>query len=235
MIKFFLYAFLLLGFSPLFSQDARQQLIDDAAIEYFQNAGNQATIFYGKQQEGIPRTTNHSYLVDEQHVKARLSYHNVIYPEAMLRLDLYRNEMIVQSPELRSFVLFPEHFDYAELHGYHIIYFQRDSLPGCPSTGYYILLHSENYKVFKRQRAILMHDSKLNTISNYYTFTTNYFLFKDDEYHTIRNKRGLLNALHPYKKELKQFISSHKWRFKRDADILIAHTIKEYEKLTGLR
>ena len=232
MIKTCLLCFLILGCGRLFAQETRQKLIDNAAIEYLQAAGSQAVLYYGNLQEGLPRTSNHPYLKDDQYAKSRLSYHRIIYPEALLRLDLYRNELVIQSPELRNFVLSHEDVEYAELHGQRIIYFHRDSLPGCPSTGYYTLLHSGKYKVLERQTAQLVQDSRSTVLDQYYTFTTIFYLNKDDVYYTIRNKRGLLKVLHPYKKELKRFISAHHWRFRHDAEVLIAQTVNEYEKIT---
>jgi len=216
----------------LFAQNTdRQQIIDNAAIEYLQISGGQSALFYGKVQEDHQRTTNHPYLKYAQYTSARLSYFGIIYPEAMLRLDWSRDELVVQSPDFRNIVLFPENVDFAELHGQHIIYFYRDSLPGSPSTGYYILLYSGNCKVLEKQTAKLM----LNSSSGeyYYTISTNFNLYKDGVYYTIRNKRGLLKVLYPHKKELKRFISAHHLRFRRDTAEFIKQTVSEYEKLTG--
>ena len=209
----------------------RQQLLDNAAIEYLRIAGSQSPLYYGKIQEGHPRATNHPYLRTTQFVKARLSYFGVIYPEALLRLDFSRDELVVQSPDLRNIVLLPENVDYAELHERRIIYFYRDSLPGCPRTGYYSLLHSGNCKVLQKHTAQLTINS--NTGEQYYVLSTIFYLYKDGVYHTIRNKRGLLNVLQPYKKELKRFISVHRWQFRHDKEDLITQTVIEYEKLSG--
>ena len=210
----------------------RRQLIDDATIEYLRIAGSQSALYYGKAQEEHPRTANHPYLIDAQYTKARLSYLGVIYPEALLRLDLSRDELIIISPDFHSVVLIPENVDFAELHGRHIIYFRRDSLPNSPSTGYYSLLHSGKCKVLEKQTAKIIIDR--NTFEEYYGLLTEFYLYKDGIYHAIRTKRGLLKVLQLYKKELKRFISSNHWQFRHDAEELIRQTVREYEKLSGL-
>ena len=225
--------FLLFGCSYLFAQDVgRQQLVDNNAVDYLRNAGNQSVVYYGNLQEGHPRTTNHPYLKEMQYVKARLSYLNTIYPEVMLRLDLSRNELIIQTPDFRNIVLFSDNVDFAEFHDYHIVYFRRDSLPGAPSSGYYLVLHSGKYKVLEKQTAVVMVDSNHQY---FYDLSTKYYLYHDGVYYVIRNVRGLLKVLQPYKKELKRFISAHHWRFRNDAEILIPQTVIEYEKLSGLQ
>jgi len=151
----------------------------------------------------------------------------------MLRLDLNRGELITQSPDYHNIVLFPENVDYVDLHDQHIIYFQPDNLPGCPSTGYYTLLHSGNCKILKKQIATQMEKINSNIVERYFDFSTWFYLFKDNTYYVIKTKRGLLNVMYPYKKELKRFISANRWRFRHDADELITQTVIEYEKLSG--
>ena len=219
----------------LFAQTVeRRQLIDNAAMEYLQTAGNQSALYYGNPQDGLPRATNDPYLKDAHYAKARLSYSRVIYPEVLLRWDLFRDELVIFSPDFRNIVLFPENVDHAELHGHHIFYFHRDSLPGSPSSGYYILLHSGDCKVLEKQTASLMKESNYST-AWMYVFSTNFYLYRDGVYHTIRTSRGLLNVLQPYKKELKRFISANRLQFRKNTEEFLIRTVNEYEKLSGSR
>ena len=216
----------------LFAQDiARRQPTDNAAVEYLQAVGSRSALYYGKIQDAHMRASNHPYLADAQYAKARLSYFGVIYPEALLRMDLSRDELVVLSPEFQNIVLSPENVDFAELHGKTVIYFTRDSLLGCPATGYYMLLHSGKCKVMEKKTAVLALEN--NSYQYSFSFKTNYYLKKDDVYYTIRNKKGLLKILHPYKKELKQFISNANLQFRYDAPEFIRKTVSEYEKLSG--
>ena len=218
----------------LLAQDVgRQQSLDSAVIRYLQMANKQSVLYYGSDQEGQPRTTNHPYLKDVLYTKARLSYYQVIYPEALLRLDLSRDELVTLSPEFRHIVLFPENVDFVELHGKHIIFHRPDGLPGCPSPGFYILLHSGNCKVMEKNTATLMSENDGNRMKYFFTFATRYYLYKDGMYYTIRNQRGLLKALSPYKKELKRFISANHLTFRQNTDAFLIRTVNEYEKITS--
>jgi len=219
----------------LFAQVAdRQQMIDQAALEYLQTAGNHATLYYGNEHEGhSPRILNHPYLKDAKFTKARLSYNEIIYPEVLLRLDLNRKELVAQLPGHRNIVLFQENVDFAELHGQTIIYFRSNTLRGCPSTGYYILLYSGKCKVLERQNADLMQNTQSTKLEQRFVMTTHFFLYKDDVYYSIKSKRALLKVLLPYKKELKRFISANKLYFRSDTEKFLALTVGEYEKLSG--
>jgi len=213
-----------------------QSEIDGYAIEYLQSAKSQSALYYGIQQEPLPRTTNHPYLKDMLFAKGRLSYNNILYPEVLLRFDLYRNELIATSPGYRDVVLFPESVDFAELHGQHIIYFRSDSLPGSPSTGYYFVLYEGNCAVLEKHTASLTShsDSRMSDLQ-YYDFRKIFYLYKDGVYYTIRNKNSLLKVLQPYKKELKRYLSSQRLNYRQFPDVFIFMTISEYEKLSGQR
>ena len=230
MLRIILFCYLIFGFGRLLAQNSDQpQQIEDTALEYMRIAGKQLALYYGKEQEMHQRTLNHPYLVNEHFAKARLSYNDVIYPEAMLRLDLNRDELIIVSPDFRQIVLTPENVDFAELYGKHIVYFRRDSLPGCPSTGYYYLLHSGNCKILEKQVNRMIPNDKSEM---YFVLSTYYYLYKDGAYYTIRSKRGLLNALSSHRKELKRFISANHLSFRPYTEIFLALTVSEYEKLS---
>ena len=234
MIRLLLFLSLIFGNGYLLAQNTvRQQLIDNAAVEYLKAAGSQSPLYSGKLQEGHQRVSNHPYLTDERYAKSRLSYSGVIYPEVLLRLDLSRDELVIQSPDYHNIVLLSENVDFAELHGQTIVYFNRDSLQGCPPSGYYIQLHSGKCKVLVRKSARL--ELKSSGYQHNYTCstTTNYYLYKDEVYYTIRNKRELLKVLQLYRRELRQFISNANLQFRHDAAKFIQQTVGEYEKLSG--
>jgi len=230
MFRINMFFCIIFGFGRLFAQELIQyQLLEDTALEYMRIAGKQSALYYGKEQEMHQRTINHPYLENEHFAKARLSYNDVIYPEAMLRLDLNRDELIIVSPDFRQIVLTPENVDFAELYGKHIVYLQHDSLPGCPSTGYYYLLHSGNCKILEKQVNRMIPNDKSEM---YFVQSTYFYLYKDGAYYTIRSQRGLLKALGSYKKELKRFISANHLSFRPFTEIFLFLTVSEYEKLS---
>jgi len=230
-MKLFLVISLILWATTLFAQNAsRQELIDRYATEYLQSAGSDAALYYGYQPAPLPATTNLPYLnkgLDFE--KGRLSYNHIIYPEVLLRFDMYRNELITKS-EYGELVLFPENVDFAEFFGKHIIYFRSDSLPGCPSTGYYFLLNSGKCKVLEKQTASL--SSYSSQSEQYYDIKKTFYLFKDGVYYKITSQKSLLTILQSYPKELKQFIASQPWKFKQFPDLIISLTVDEYERLS---
>ena len=230
----FFCAFIFFGSGLLAQPDSRQQTLDRAATAYLNTVREESVLFYGAVQEAPPRATNHPYLEDAQYVPARLSYGGVVYPEAMLRLDLKQHELIVLSPDQRQVVLFPENVEEVELHGRRIVWHQPDGLPGCPTKGYYFLLHCGECRVLARQTADLTRkNSSDNYALNYYIFTTRYYLLKDGRWQVIRSRRGWLNALQPFKKEVKQWAAERRLSFRKSEEAYLTETIAAYEKFNG--
>ena len=234
MAKVLLFCFIILGCVRLFAQDTEQRLLIDGSIrEYMQIVKDKSTLYYGIEQKGYLRSIHHPYFVSAEYVKARLSYRQIIYPEVSLRLDLNRNELVILSPEGQNIVLFPENVDYAELYGRNVIFFRADSMPGCPSSGYYFVLHSGKCTVMEKQSCTTKKKENMSGDIEYsFPLSINYYLYKDGIYHKIKNKKSLLNVLKPYKKELRRFISSNRLQFRRNAVELLTWTVNEYEKLS---
>ena len=232
MILIAIIAFLL-GIGTLSAQEQHRP-IDSLSIEYLNTASGYATLYYGIEYEGYTYARNHPYMTKAPCSKALLSYRDVLYPEVCLRLDLWKDELCVLSPDSRYYVLFSEDVEYAEFLDKHIIYHKKDTFPNSPSTGYYFLLYDGDCKVLEKKYATLIQKDKVVrtewTVLDF-DIKTRYYLFKDGEFHLIKNKNALIKTLYPYKKELKHFISSRRLSFKKNASEMLIQTTGEYEKL----
>ena len=228
--------FIIWGCGQLLAQEVEQdQLMGVLVDEYMQVVEGKSILYYGNGQDSYPRAISHPYFESAEYVETRLSYNQVIYPKALLRLDLNRDELVILSPEGRNIVLFPENVDFAELYSRNLIFFRSDSMPGCPSTGYYFVLHSGNCVVMEKQSCTMSGKSDMSFEVEYiFKQSINYYLYKDGVYYKIKNKRTLLKALHPYKEEINRFISANQLLFKRNAAEFLTRAVSEYEELSGL-
>lgn len=232
----FLYGSLVLTFCTCvrsYAQDTGQQSLSDHFTGYMDYAGVRAVIFTGEQQKGHPYTTNHPYLREQDYTTGGLSYNKVIYSDMQLRYDMSRDELVLRSPDFRNIVLFPENVDFVDIHGYHMIYFRKDSLSGCPDTGYYFVLHSGKYKLLMKQVNVLQQKTNQREIEQYYSSSVTYYLLKDDVYYRIRNKKALLEALGSHKKELQRLFRSHHLKFRKNSEVMVLAAVREYENLTA--
>ena len=94
----------------------------DAVDDYVSSAAGQSVIYHGKEQLKYPTSIrNHPYLKSEKYVSGDLSFEGILYKGVKMRLDLYKNELLLLSPDNRYNIVLPsDRVDYAEFHGYDI-------------------------------------------------------------------------------------------------------------------
>ena len=228
------YKFLLLGGMFLccwqwtIAQDKipPEQLYEAFAARYIDSVSSRTTIFYGKLQEPLWITTsNNPYFKDVRYAKSKIRYGGTFYTDIPLRWDLYRDELIVLSPDNYNVVLSPDKTEDAVLHGYPICYLKKDSLSNSPPPGYYVQLHAGQCTV------LVKHTASYQRVGNYFIFATKYYIKKENVYFPVKSKNTLLNALGDYHQELSRLIRANRFKFKRDAEAMIVATVKEYEKM----
>ena len=129
----------------------------DAVDDYVSSAAGQSVIYHGKEQLKYPTSIrNHPYLKSEKYVPGDLSFEGILYKGVKMRLDLYKNELLLLSPDNRYNIVLPsDRVDYAEFHGYDIFYRYPDERSGNLSEGYYLRLHEGKCTVLGKWSCIL--------------------------------------------------------------------------------
>jgi hypothetical protein len=206
--------------------------LDPYVAGYLDAAAGQAVLFYGKEQEPYPVVaSNHPYLKEERYVSGWLSYRGVTYTNVPLRMDLCRGELLVLSPAAHNVRLTAREIDSAALHDCRIVYLPKDTLPESPQPGLYFLLYDGGCRVFEKQTATLQQKTYMQTIEQYYDFSSAYYLLKEGVYYRIKNRNSLLKALGTHRKELEQHIRANKLDFRKDAGKMIVSTVETFEKI----
>ena len=225
----------ILCWQHLSAQDSLRRITDRHAADYMSAVSNHAVLFSGSRQQPLTQyLLNHQYLIDENYVSGRLSYNGVVYPDVLLRWDLYRDELLILSPAFYSIVLNYENIDFAELHGYRVFYLYPNGFPGCPPAGNYILLHSGKYLLVKKYALeLLRRDNRGRRYEYQFLMKSKFYLQKDGAYYIIKNRRTLLKRLDTHRNELKQFIRANHLRYRKDAEKMVLEVVKEHEKLVG--
>jgi len=180
---------------------------------YLSETNEYAVLFNGKTEAPYDRLyQNQPYFETFVFVKGTLCYNNVVYQNINMRLDLYRDELSVYSPN-RPFpvVLDIKKFNYAILNGNMIIASTNES-----NTGFkYMLLIKEGlYPVTKQYRVTINEDVSQLEIKRSFRFQERYHITINGITYQIKNKNTLLNLFPDRKKELNEFAKQHKLSFK---------------------
>lgn len=244
------------AFTLLFSGGAsaqntpkQQEFIQNYSRMYMQSAFGNSTLYVGRIQEPIHLNLESVYISDrynkkfdgwgmpaqpapviisESYGKGNLFYDGVLYADLLLRLDLCRDELVVQLPQgVQGIVLDPEKVEWADFFGYRVIYVRKNDPEFNLPQGYYLELHSGEHRVLKKE-TLLFNVTNLNFVN----WSSRYYIENNGVFHRVKPaKSSLLRVMKDQKRELGKFINPEKENLKTHPESTIVLIVKEYERL----
>ena len=213
--------------------DADKGLPGKLMQDYFSAAQEYALIYNGKEYSRYEKqTTNHPYLVNAEFEEGTISSGKTLYPRLLMKLDLFRDELVLQSPKkLYPFVAEKDRIDYILLNGYHIINPSVRGWQDLIGDEYVVLLSDSIYPVIKKY--IVTYEEKVNGLSIEASFRIKerFYVGKENRCHPVKNKRALLNLFPDKKKELSRYAREQKLNFKKWPEQAFVTIVKQYETL----
>lgn len=209
-------------------------LPDKDVRDYLSVTQEYALIYNGK--EYVPyekQTTNHPYLKDNAFTEGTVCYGGTVYPGVSMKLDLYRDELVLQSPNtLYPVVAGKEQVGYIRINGYLVIQPSQREWQEQIGNAYIVLLSDNRYPVFKKYS--ITYEEKIDrlTVTASFRIKERYYVVKEGICHPVKNKRALLNLFPDKKKELKQYIQEQKLNFKKRPEQAFVTIVQQYESLS---
>ncbi len=221
------------------------------SAQYMQQAGDHAALFRGRLQTRLPGNVESLYLRERGRIErddrgkevapqpvppfasygvGDLFYDGVLYVGVRMRLDLYRDELVVAPPDesFSGVVLDPSRFGYADLRGYRVIRIPAGSPSGL-AEGYYQQLHEGIHTVLKKE-IFQFREAELR----FTRISIRYYVEKDGAYHSVGKRKGpILRLLGDHRAELNDFVRLGGLDIWNDTDRALVGIVSEYERLTG--
>jgi len=227
-----------------------QKPVEECIESYFRQAGDYSTLFTGKDQAKLEFNLKTPYLQEkgyieewifdentgitnstrtDRYTKGKLSYDGVLYNNIPMRLDLYKDEIIVtNSDNTYNIVLDSYKVEMADLLGYRVVYMRPDGANNKMPEGYYMKLYEGDHTALKRESFKMFRKSN----ETYLHGDIKYYIEKDGVYHTVKSKGSVLNVFKIRKKELDKYIKENKLGFDNvNLENTIVAVIQQYEKL----
>ena len=185
---------------------------------YFQQAGYHAEIYNGKMEDiyNPRRYRNLPYYMSSDFVESSIVYRKNLYPSQRVRLDLFKEQLVVVPPGKQPIVLAPSNVEKVYMYGKTFVWL---SLPKGSELkdGYYMqLFDGEKMQLFCKEK----YDIRKSLQSEYVTFhfehEIKHYLFYNDRYRAVKNKDSFSKIFPQYKKQINQFAKDHKLDFKKD-------------------
>lgn len=231
---FIILSFLSTGMLHAQQNDVPPEAQSGLVNHYFSVAQEHALIYNGKKYSRYERqTTNHPYLTDNEFREGEVCYKGTVYPDIQMKLDLFRDELVVQSPNtLYPVVAEKTRIDYIILNGYRIINPSARNWQKQIGNEYILLLHDNRYPVIKKY--VITYEEKIDglTVEASFRIRERYYVVKENICYPVKNKGTLLKLFPDKKKELGRYAREQKLNFRKNPEQAFVTIVKQYEALS---
>lgn len=175
--------------------------------EYLKEAGNYAQLYNGEVATIYNPFVykNGPYYKSEDYVVGELTYRGNMYPSQQIRLDLYKDQLVVLVPGVRLGVIVnPYNLNEANIYGRTVIY-HTPLLESGLREGYYVQLHAGLTLQLLGRFTMKLSDVKDDN-RKYYYLVQRYYIVHNGTYYPVRNGSAFSKLFPTHKKEIKGFI-----------------------------
>ena len=232
--------FLLILSASAFSQTGNDTTFSKAALQnsiavYGKHISEQTNLYNGYQYVR-PNQTNdeeHPYFETDDWVFGSVEYDGEIFKNIPLLYDI-RSDKVITEHYLNGneMELIPEKLSGFTMAKHSFKKIKNEEVSNSlPQTGYYEILYDGVTRAIVLQKKTSLKTISSNEVQILYEKRIKYYILKNGKFFQVRSKGSLLKLLSDEKKALKQFLTTHKLRFRGNAESVIAQTAEFYDTL----
>lgn len=188
---------------------------------YLQQVGNYADLYNGKMETNynVAQYSNLPYYRSTDFTAATIVYRKIYYPNQKVRLDLYKEQLIVSTFDGRyGIILNPDNVEKVVMYDKTFRWLNPSKESGL-KAGYYIhLSEGKKIQLFRKESYTLWN----NLPPFHFDLNARYYLLYNNRYYTIRNKSSFSKIFSQHKKQIKQFAKNAQLNFKQYPDASLA-------------
>jgi len=190
---------------------------DDPVLNYLSHAGDYTDIYNGRIEpiyhpsiyENLP------YYENSDFTEASVIYRNNYYPNQKVRLDLYKEQLIILPPNKRyGIILGSQNVDRVFMHNRTFVSLNPPKESKIRNGYYMQLVEGEKVKLFCKENYSL----RQKQITSIFDFSKRYYLFFNNRYYPVKNKGSFSKLFPQYKKQINQYSKSKKLNFWKDTE-----------------
>lgn len=187
-------------------------------ITYLDNAGEQAVVFMGREHVKYPiHYANHPWLNSPDFVKGKLYYNGVMYAAIDMKLDLYRDELVITPPDAPfSIVVESTLVDSAILNDTQIRFFETPV--GDMPAGYAIMLHNGNTQLFQKYKLILRNMVESGKLITRFDILKSYWLVNTSGVSRITRVSDLNRHFPDQRRSIRSFLNTNQLNFRKNPE-----------------
>src|SRR5258706_2988946 len=206
-------------------QYSTDSVITAGSLEYAQHIyylqrGEESAIYNGINHEGYSSSIEgHAYFQSSDWQKGSVVYDHVLYENIVMKYDLLKDQLIVSSKDRGglSIGLFSPRVGEFSFSTFHFIRIDTPGEKSFLSPGFYQQLVQGKLTVLVKRTKGISEKISGTTLTQKFEETAKYYLLKDGISYPVKNKKDILTAVKDLKKEVQQFLSGKKLKYRKNS------------------
>ena len=218
---------------------SQQNALNNAVTLYNTSIGIQAPIYTGPEYYFYdPHIKGNGYYMDiNGFTKGSVYYDGTLYNNISMLYDINNDDLVVLYPSrVSKFIAIKERVKTFDYLGGHFINLNADTLApgGDVKSGYYRQLYNGKSEVLgKYSKTIQTTTSNTNGVENYFSFSKDFYIKKNNVYHSADSKGSVLDIFKDRKKEIRKFISANDLDFHANPEESLVKVATYYDHLSN--
>ncbi len=205
---------------------------------YRQKVKDNSVLFQGRQYIGFDnRIEGHAFFLTSEWLEGDLYYKGRHYQQVPMLYDITAEELVVKHYEgLFRIKLFKEQVDHFVLLGHHFVNPMATDTAIADSKGrlllndgFYELLYKGNSQVLAKRKKIVEESIVEKRIHIEFVQNNFFYIEKDGVYYAVKKKGSVLGVLKDRKKEVRQYLTKHKIKFRKNPEFAIVKMVEFYD------
>jgi hypothetical protein len=195
---------------------------------YAQSVGAQSGLHNGSAYvEYQPLKEEHPYFIPEW-AEGNIQYDGNLYDRVPLLYDLSTDKVITEhTGTLDKIQLVDEKVQFFILNKHRFVYLTDQMVP----KGFYEIVHDSITQVFVRREKAQQERNTVTEVVRTFEEKKWYYIYKDNTYFPVRNKKAVLLTFKDKKADLKKFISKNRLKFNNDKIESVRLLAEQYDRL----
>jgi len=171
-----------------------------------------------------PLLNENPYFLSDDWILGTIEYDHTVYTQVYLRYDIQSDEVIAEHLNGTRIKLSKQNIGYFILNGHTFIL-----IPDLYK--FYEVLYDGQTKAYASHYKTFQESISNEKLERTFRQKTRYFVYKDKKYISVNSKSAVYAAFKERKKELRQFASQNKLRFRTNEATFIAALAQHHDNL----
>lgn len=226
------------GQSAHVDSSSQQNALNNTVNLFYSSIGKQSPLYNGTEAYPYdPVLKGNAYYADvNSFTPSSVFYDNVHFSGVPLLYDIYGDQLVVLLyNHFTKYTLIKSKVSSFDLLNHHFIRIDTVTFLNNPiiKPGYYDELYGGRVQILGRHSKNIQTTSSGQNSESYFNYTKDYFIRKNNIYHSFSGEGGLLSVLKDKKKELQKYIKDNQIKYRTDPEEAMVKIASYYDHLTN--